>query len=760
MPSSISFLWGLLLLLTLSKFNAPEIAPRKTVPFQQDHIRVFREEGIWNYSTMLLQEDQGLLLVGAREAVYALDVNDISNKKASVYWKVTAEDEEECVNKGKQADTECGNYIRVLHEMSEGRVYVCGTNAYSPTCRHIKYTEEQLVMEETLEDGKGKCPFDPFQRYTSVMVDGDLYSATSNNFLGSEPVVMRSSANPVRTEFKIAWLNEPSFVSMFQVPESEGSHFGDDDKVYLFFSEVAVEYDFYNKLTVSRVARVCKGDLGGQRTLQKKWTSFLKARLDCPVPESKLPHVVQDVFLMRHDNWRENIFYAVFTPQQGSVDHSAVCSYSMKDIENIFSHGKFKTPVTVATSHVKWVMYSEDLPEPRPGACIDNAARDLGVTRSLDLPDKTLRFVQDRPLMDQGVTPLSGGPQLVMKGTTFTRIVVDQVKALDGKTYHVMFIGTENGFIQKAVNSEGEMIVIEEVQLFEEPEPIKILRLAPKLGLLYAGSDLGVVQMTLGACGRHTSCLDCVLSRDPYCAWDPTASRCSPLPSSPAEGLIQSVKDADTSLCPDAGPGSGSVKPKNITLIPGSNINLPCHPSSNLAQVRWQLSSQPLPSSPRYYTFSKGLMILNASAADAGAYACVSEERVRGRLYSRTEAEYLLALGSDKVAVALLAVALLALLTWNGCKGHIPLPVPCGARPSDTPGDKQDHPQSGQQNPAVSDQLRENALPEDKPLMDTAVNYSSNNNRHSEDLSSNGDSTLSPKVTLDTLKYIDDESEI
>lgn len=42
------------------------------------------------------------------------------------------------------------------------------------------------------------------------------------------------------------------------VPESEHSTDGDDDKVYLFFSENAVEYDFYNKLTVSRVARVCK----------------------------------------------------------------------------------------------------------------------------------------------------------------------------------------------------------------------------------------------------------------------------------------------------------------------------------------------------------------------------------------------------------------------------------------------------------------------------------------------------------------------
>lgn len=40
-----------------------------------------------------------------------------------------------------------------------------------------------------------------------------------------------------------------------------------------------------SQVVVSRVARVCKRDLGGsQRVLEKQWTSFLKARLNCSVP--------------------------------------------------------------------------------------------------------------------------------------------------------------------------------------------------------------------------------------------------------------------------------------------------------------------------------------------------------------------------------------------------------------------------------------------------------------------------------------------
>lgn len=41
----------------------------------------------------------------------------------------------------------------------------------------------------------------------SCSTGNDLYSATSINFLGSEPVVLRSSDLALRTEFKSSWLN-------------------------------------------------------------------------------------------------------------------------------------------------------------------------------------------------------------------------------------------------------------------------------------------------------------------------------------------------------------------------------------------------------------------------------------------------------------------------------------------------------------------------------------------------------------------------
>uniref|UniRef100_A0A3Q3VSK7 Sema domain-containing protein n=1 Tax=Mola mola TaxID=94237 RepID=A0A3Q3VSK7_MOLML len=380
-------------------------------------LKSFREDGIFNYSTMLMRDELGLLLLGAREAVYALDINDISDKKAAVRTF-----QETCRQCSAPSGCKMPSARSILTSLTLAfSMYVCGTNAFSPTC---------LRLEGKQEEGKGKCPFDPFQRYASLMVGNDLYSATSINFLGSEPVVLRSSDLALRTEFKSSWLSEPNFVYMDFVRESFDSPEGDDDKVYLFFSENAMEYDFYSKVAVSRVARVCK----------VKLTSLLLCM------------------------------------SQTSV----VCAYSVSAIRDIFDKGKFKTPVAVETSHVKWVMYSGEVPVPRPGACINNVARKMGMNRSLDLPDKTLQFIRDRPLMDEAVHPLTGGPLLVKKGALLTRIVVDSVVALDGKRYAVMFIGTDNGYVHKAVNYDGEMFIIEEIQLYNESVPISTLRLSAR----------------------------------------------------------------------------------------------------------------------------------------------------------------------------------------------------------------------------------------------------------------------------------------
>lgn len=44
--------------------------------------------------------------------------------------------------------------------------------------------------------------------------------------------------------------------------------------------------------------------------------------------------------------------------------------------------------------------------------------------------------------------------------------------------------------------------------------------------LLFAGSRSQLVQLPPADCMKYRSCADCVLARDPYCAWNANSSRC------------------------------------------------------------------------------------------------------------------------------------------------------------------------------------------------------------------------------------------
>lgn len=56
----------------------------------------------------------------------------------------------------------------------------------------------------------------------------------------------------------IIFITEPSFVFADVVREGRHKADGEDDKIYYFFTEVSVEYEFFGKLLIPRVARVCK----------------------------------------------------------------------------------------------------------------------------------------------------------------------------------------------------------------------------------------------------------------------------------------------------------------------------------------------------------------------------------------------------------------------------------------------------------------------------------------------------------------------
>ncbi|MED6263907.1 hypothetical protein CHARACLAT_009442 [Characodon lateralis] len=469
-----------------------------------------------NYSTLLLEEEAGRLYVGGRGALYALNTSNISTSaNLTIDWNTTPEQKKQCLNKGRNNQTECYNHIRFLQRYNETHLYVCGTNAFRPLCAYI--ATEGFNFSSGFEEGRDRCPYDPAKGYTGLLIDGEMFTASQYEFRSS-PDIRRNFPFPtLRTEeAPTRWLLEADFVGSVLLKESINSSIGDDDKIYFFFTERSQEQIAYPSQTkVSRVARVCKNDWGGQRTLQRKWTTFLKARMVCSVPEYELHlNILRDMFVLQGRDVQSSIFYGVFGLEWKNIKASAICQYAFSDVRRVFE-GPY-----MEMQDSKWREYTGKVPEPRPGSCITDLHRSQGINSSRDLPDSVLTFARRHPLMAKQVHPIGLRTLMFKRSINYVKIGVHKEPALDGNLYTVLFLGTDNGWLHRAVEVDGEMHIIEELQMFAKPQPIESMVISSVRRSIYIGSHSGVIQVPMSTCQRYTSCYECVFARDPFCGWD------------------------------------------------------------------------------------------------------------------------------------------------------------------------------------------------------------------------------------------------
>uniref|UniRef100_A0A3Q3GEF4 Sema domain, immunoglobulin domain (Ig), short basic domain, secreted, (semaphorin) 3D n=1 Tax=Labrus bergylta TaxID=56723 RepID=A0A3Q3GEF4_9LABR len=371
----------------------------------------------------------------------------------------------------------------------------------------------------------------------------------------------------------------------------------DDDKIYFFFREVSWEGN--DKSIVSRVARVCKNDVGGLRSLTNKWTTFLKTRLVCsiPGPDGVDTHFneLQDVFLLPTRDDKNPKVYAVFTTSSSVFRGSAVCVYSMMDIRAAFN-GPYAHKE--GPDH-RWVEYEGRIPYPRPGTC-PSKTYDPRIKTTKDFPDEVVSFIRFHPLMYRSVHPLTGRPVFtrVRVDYTLTQIVVDRVMAEDGQ-YEVMFLGTAEG-----TRSPRDVLSLRQNILDPAPTPILSMEMSSKQQQLYVGSSEGLAQVSLSRCHLYgQACAECCLARDPYCAWDGnTCSRYIP----EEQRVLYGVQSNSTFL--------------------------ECIPKSQQARIRWykqRPGSERLEEvrlDDRVVHTARGLLIRSLHPSDAGAYVCMAQE--------------------------------------------------------------------------------------------------------------------------------------
>ncbi|XP_031712221.1 semaphorin-6A isoform X1 [Anarrhichthys ocellatus] len=467
------------------------------------------------------------LYIAARDHIYTVDTDTANSDEIffskKMTWKSRQADVDTCRMKGKHKD-ECHNFIKVLLQQNDDTLFVCGTNAFNPSCRTYKLDTLEALGEEI--SGMARCPYDCKHANVALFADSKLYSATVTDFLAIDAVIYRSLGDSptLRTvKHDSKWLKEPYFVKAVDY----------GGFIYFFFREIAMEYNTMGKVVFPRVARVCKIDRGGSpRVLEKQWTSFLKSRLNCSIPGDShfYFNILQAVTDVIHVNGRD-VVMATFSTPYNSIPGSAVCAYDMAEVANTFT-GRFKEQKSQDST---WTPFPEDkVPKPRPGNCAGTPSMERYKV-SNEFPDDTLNFIKMHPLMDEAVPSIANRPWFLktMVRYRLTRIVVDN-EAGPHRNQTVVFLGSEKGIIVKFLANMdsgflNDSVFLEELNVYNpdkcsidgvEDKRIVGMQIDSKSHALWVAFTSCVVKVPLSRCERHGRCKkSCIAARDPYCGW-------------------------------------------------------------------------------------------------------------------------------------------------------------------------------------------------------------------------------------------------
>uniref|UniRef100_A0A8D0EIV7 Semaphorin 3D n=1 Tax=Strix occidentalis caurina TaxID=311401 RepID=A0A8D0EIV7_STROC len=639
-PSVVSLV---LMTLGCSGFGAPRAPLKDLLKSNSSRLLLASGDGL-DFQALLVDEDRAWLMVGAKNHIFLLHLDHPSREPEKIFWPASREQVEHCQLAGKNVETECANFIRLLQPFNRTHVFACGTGSYQPVCAFIQLGARGKVRDTLTSHvpiwhpQPTHAPSDP--------ADGELYSGTSSDFMGSSAAFFRTwvhgaEQSYIRTEQnQDHWLHEPAFIGAYAIPDTYNPH---DDKVYIFFRETAMEAGQWERRHIhARVARVCKNDVGGKRSLINRWSTFLKARLVCsiPGPQGTETHFdqLEDVFLLRTRDPQNPLVFGLFTVSSGVFSGSAVCVYSMAAVRAAFS-GPFAHKEGF---DYRWVEYKGRVPYPRPGTCPSETYDPL-LQSTKDFPDEVISFMRTHQLMWEPVYPQGRQPVLVRVNVPYRlrRLLVHRLE-MESRHYDVLFLGTAP--LAGWSTQEGPTWLQHSLLPFQMPSPILDMKLSPKRQQeLFVSSTHGLLQLSLYRCELYgKTCTDCCLATDPYCTWD--GKNCAPhLLTEKRRARCQDMLKSDPlSQCQDTAEGEWTAAVEKLVFgVEKNSTFLECLARSPQTTVRWlvrhgeETGLSEVRNNGRFSVLEQGLLIRQLAREDMGTYECQAVERSFSRPLTR-----------------------------------------------------------------------------------------------------------------------------
>eukprot|EP00794_Sanderia_malayensis_P003650 gene3650-4167_t len=498
----------------------------------------FTSASTGNFTEIVLDSLNENLLVGARNYLFVLDADNLVLKK-NISW-MNKDSIQRCLNSGR-SKRNCQNYIQLIKPF-KNRLFICGTNSMNPVYNITKLDDPGFVVEAN-KDARGQCSMLPDLRPVAVFSRlNELVSSTFMDRNGRGPVIRGTYLDKRKTSWEPINTNLYSLV-IFKNPDFKAS-FAIDPSVYIFFNEAAMERSqvnakeqTYDQRIHATVARVCQNDNGGSmHILEYQWTTFRKTRLECTVKG------YEDVTfnILKTMTWKKETknFYGIFETSSRSIKASAMCVFSLEDLERIFDgdflHQKttdstwtrvknpkhFSKCTVTPTSLKKYSMeaYNETV---QPGKQPTNFMTGKALADSY-------RYILMYENMKAAV-----GFSFYRILESFIDIAVDVIER-DGKESHVLaYIATEQGTILVLhLNSARKMTcAVEEIHLFEDKSKgkIKRLKLWKEKQQLFISTDDRVIKLSLDICFRYTNQSLCLEARHPRCGWVVSERKCMSL---------------------------------------------------------------------------------------------------------------------------------------------------------------------------------------------------------------------------------------
>ncbi|XP_078378520.1 semaphorin-5A-like [Oculina patagonica] len=491
-----------------------------------------REIESGSFSLLSVDEKNNHLLVGAKDNAFLLDLENIHDFKS---WNLTNPATSSACD--RKQDDQCHDYVKIMLPFNE-RIFLCWTG--TPMTAGCAWRNRTNLSDAPGKDSKGmvftadvEYSSSPDQNDTAIITEhGTIFTGTINPYSWKSMIHSRSFKQPKLREVFTSLMDQSDFYTDVHFVKS----FIIGHYVYFFFRERTWECSSCGKQKISRVARICKGDYGGDYFLKKNFITFQKAKLSCS-DGGDFPlnfNEIQDVWWDK----QTNLFHASFISHPNGPPSSAICVYNLSDINHVFDESSFKSFdnqakqwVTVANNYQEY--FKDCKVNPKYIDPSNTVAVPDGMMATRKMTYNAYRQLRHDPLMEDPVQPTSFNSQskkvarawFIKDGIRMTAIALDKVGANT-----VVYTSTDRGSVLKISKPAGvhQPCLLTELDIFpsNKREVIKAMAIDTTRHVLYLGSRTTLTKLSLEQCSSHEHHSSCISAADPYCAWDKETRRC------------------------------------------------------------------------------------------------------------------------------------------------------------------------------------------------------------------------------------------